>query len=93
MRKLLIALVLGVSSLAALAQTKPMVKDLGAELPTSAAYIGNSFFYYNNGMNAQVTMLVNADKSGLKQRNVMITMGGSGLDWHDVESYFRPQRH
>ena len=50
MRKLFIAFVLGVSSLAAFAQTKPMVKDLGAELPTSAAYIGNSFFYYNNGL-------------------------------------------
>ncbi len=90
MRKLLIALVLGVSSLAALAQTKPMVKDLGAELPTSAAYIGNSFFYYNNGMPGHVGSLINADKSGLKYRNVMITMGGSGFDWHDVESYFRP---
>lgn len=90
MRKSLIALVLGVFSLVALAQTKPMVKDIGAELPTSAAYIGNSFFYYNNGMPGHVSLLVNADKSGLKQRNVMITMGGSGFDWHDVESYFRP---
>lgn len=90
MRNILIALVLGIFSLVALAQTKPMVKDLGAELPTSAAYIGNSFFYYNNGMPGHVGLLVNADKSGLKHRNVMITMGGSGFDWHDVESYFRP---
>lgn len=90
MRKLLIALVLGVSSLAALAQTKPVVKDLGPELPTSAAYIGNSFFYYNNGIHGHIGQLVSADKSGQRQRNVMITIGGSGFDWHDVESYFRP---
>ena len=23
-------------------------------------------------------------------RNTMVTIGGSGFDWHDVESYFRP---
>ena len=90
MRKLFIAFVLGVSSLAAFAQTKPMVKDLGVELPTSTAYIGNSFFYYNNGIHGHIGQLVSADKSGQRQRNVMITIGGSGFDWHDVESYFRP---
>jgi hypothetical protein len=90
MRKLLFAFVLGIASFAAFAQTKPLVKDFGAELPTSAAYIGNSFFYFNNGMPGHVSSLVGADKSGLKQRNVMITMGGSGFDWHDVGSYFRP---
>jgi hypothetical protein len=90
MRNLLFALVLSISSLAALAQTKPMVKDIGADLPTSAAYIGNSFFYYNNGINGHMGQLVSADKSGQRSRNVMITIGGSGFDWHDVESYFRP---
>src|SRR5437660_12535118 len=24
-------------------------------------------------------------------RNTMVTIGGSGFDWHDVESYFRPK--
>ena len=26
----------------------------------------------------------------LAYRNTMVTIGGSGFDWHDVESYFRP---
>jgi hypothetical protein len=46
MRKLLFAFVLGIASFAAFAQTKPLVKDFGAELPTSAAYIGNSFLLF-----------------------------------------------
>ena len=27
---------------------------------------------------------------GFKHRNTMVTISGSGIDWHDVESYFRP---
>jgi len=90
MRNLLFVFAFSIANLAALAQTKPMVKDIGADLPTSAAYIGNSFFYYNNGINGHMGQLVSADKSGQRSRNVMITIGGSGFDWHDVESYFRP---
>jgi hypothetical protein len=90
MRKIICALAISMASLVATAQTKPMVKDIGADLPTSAAYIGNSFFYYNNGIHAMMGQLVSADKSGQRSRNVMITIGGPGFDWHDVESYFRP---
>lgn len=90
MKKFLMALCALCFSTWMAAQTKPVVKDIGSDLPTSAAYIGNSFFYYNNGMPGHLGQLVSADKSGLRSRNVMITMGGSGFDWHDVESYFRP---
>ena len=38
---------------AALAQTKPAVTSLGPDFPKTEIFIGNSFFYYNNGMPGQ----------------------------------------
>jgi hypothetical protein len=77
---------------AALAQTKPAVTSLGPDFPKTAIFIGNSFFYYNNGMPGHVSLLEKAADPDHKQdyRNTMVTIGGSGFDWHDVESYFRP---
>jgi hypothetical protein len=77
---------------AALAQTKPLVTSLGPDFPKSEIFIGNSFFYYNNGMPAHVTLLEKAADPDHKRdyRATMVTIGGSGFDWHDVESYFRP---
>src|SRR5438105_7815951 len=76
----------------ALAQTKPAVTTLGPDFPKTALFIGNSFFYYNNGMGGHVSLLEKAADPEHKQdyRNTMVTIGGSGFDWHDVESYFRP---
>jgi hypothetical protein len=34
----------------ALAQTKPAITGLGPDVPMTAVFIGNSFFYYNNGL-------------------------------------------
>ena len=42
---------------AALAQTKPAVTSLGPDFPKTALFIGNSFFYYNNGMGGHVSLL------------------------------------
>jgi hypothetical protein len=74
------------------AQTKPAVTSLGPDYPKTAMFIGNSFFYYNNGMPGHVTLLEKAaDPEHVKDyRNTMVTIGGSGFDWHDVENYFRP---
>jgi hypothetical protein len=58
--------------------------------PKSVVYIGNSFFYFNNGINSHVNPLIAAGMPGYKFRSTMITISGSGADWHDVESYFRP---
>lgn len=76
----------------ALAQTKPAVTSLGPDFPKTEIFIGNSFFYYNNGMPGHLTLLEKAADPGHKAdyRATMATIGGSGLDWHDVESYFRP---
>ena len=74
------------------AQTRPAVKSLGPDYPKAAIFIGNSFFYYNNGMPGHLGLLEKAADPAHKQdyRNTMVTIGGSGFDWHDVESYFRP---
>jgi hypothetical protein len=77
---------------AALAQTKAAVTSLGPDLPKTAIFIGNSFFYYNNGLPGHLSLMEKAADPANKQvyRNTMVTIGGSGFDWHDVESYFRP---
>jgi len=64
--------------------------DAEAALPTSAIYIGNSFFYFNNGIANHVGRLIAAGMPGFKHRSTLVTISGSGIDWHDVESYFRP---
>ena len=88
---------LAIGSIAALAQTKPIVTrpivtSLGPDFPKSEIFIGNSFFYYNNGMPGHVSQLEKAADPDHKDsyRATMVTIGGSGFDWHDVESYFRP---
>lgn len=72
------------------AQTQPTVRSLGLEKPATALYIGNSFFYYNNGLDNHVARLLRAADPAYVYRGTMVTIGGSGLDWHDVDSYFRP---
>jgi hypothetical protein len=72
------------------AQTVPKVLDSGVERPASAIFIGNSFFYYNNSLHNHVTRLVAAADPGHKLRATSVTISGSGANWHDVESYFRP---
>jgi len=94
MRGFVVALVLGCIAFgagAALAQTRPKVTSLGPDYPKSAIFIGNSFFYYNNGLPGHVSLLQKAGDPEHKQdyRNTMVTIGGSGFDWHDVEGYFR----
>ena len=79
-------------SVAATAQTRPAVTSLGPDFPKAGIFIGNSFYYYNNGLPGHVSLLEKAADPDHKQdyRNTMVTIGGSGFDWHDVESYFRP---
>jgi hypothetical protein len=84
------AIALSVTGTAALAQTKPAVKDLGGAAPASVIFIGNSFFYYNNSMHGHVTRFVSEGMKGHKYRNTSVTISGSGLDWHNVEAYFAP---
>src|SRR3954469_7282492 len=74
------------------AQTKPLVTTLGPDFPKTGIFIGNSFFYYNNGLPGHLSLMEKAADPDHKQayRNTSVTISGSGFDWHDVESYFRP---
>ena len=73
------------------AQTAPNTKSLGE--PKTALYVGNSFFYFNNGMPGMVSRMLAAavdPQSRGQYRTTMATISGSGLNWHDVESYLKP---
>jgi hypothetical protein len=73
------------------AQTKPAVTGLGPDFPKTDIFIGNSFFYYNNGMPNHVLKMEKAAVPAAKDyRTTLVAIGGSDLEWHDVESYFRP---
>ncbi len=73
------------------AQIAPRVTSLGPNPPQTYMWIGNSFFYFNNGIASYVTGLARGEVGGgPAHRGTMLTIGGSGLDWHDVKSYFRP---
>lgn len=95
MRAFVMALTLGwavAGSVAALAETRPKITSLGPDFPKTEIFIGNSFFYYNNSMHSHVLAMQRAADPEHKQqyRATSVTIGGSGFDWHDVESYFRP---
>jgi hypothetical protein len=78
------------AALASSASEGPKVRHLQIENPRSAIFVGNSFFYYNNGINEHLLKLIRAADADAKFRITMITISGAGLDWHDVASYFRP---
>ena len=71
------------------AQTKPKRTDIG-QAPESILWVGNSFFYYNNSMHGHFGRLVASAGTGTRVRGTSVTIGGSGLDWHDMESLMRP---
>jgi hypothetical protein len=69
------------------AQVSAAPKEVKAVL-----WVGNSFFYYNNSMHGHVgALLANAGRTGAQgYRGTSATISGSGLNWHDVESYLKP---
>jgi hypothetical protein len=85
---LVLAGFLGATPLAA--QTKPQLAAANLPPPSSAIFIGNSFFYYNNGLPGHLSLMLRSADPFYKFRNTMVTISGSGADWHDVGSYFRP---
>ena len=64
----------------------------GPDFPKAALFVGNSFFYYNNGMPGHLSFMERAadDANKAAYRNTMATIGGSGLDWHDMDNLLRP---
>jgi hypothetical protein len=69
-------------------ETIPLLKSPKVENPKSVLFIGNSFFYYNNGVHKPVLGMVKANTAlGKGHRFRNITINSSSLEWHDVESY------
>jgi hypothetical protein len=89
-RSLLAAAVLALAACSHTSLAPARVAQAPAGPPASVVYIGNSFFYFNNGINAHMSGLIAAGMPGFKHRATMVTISGSGSDWHDVASYFRP---
>ncbi len=60
--------------------------------PKAVLYVGNSFMYFNNSLHTLVLNLArdSSDKARATHRATSVTISGSGMDWHDVASYFRP---
>lgn len=72
------------------AQTKPSRTEIGIDNARSFLWVGNSFFYFNNSLHSHVGSLARgADPKNLL-RGVSVTISGSGMDWHDMASYLRP---
>lgn len=74
------------------AQTRPKIISVGIDQPKTIMYVGNSFFYYNNSMHNQVTRIATAadPQNRSSYRSSSITISGSGLNWHDIDAYFKP---
>src|SRR5262245_24499621 len=73
----------------AFAQTRPARISVGGDAD-SFLWVGNSFFYHNNSMHSHVGNLARPADPKSTLRGVSVTISGSGIDWHDMESYFRP---
>ena len=70
------------------AEPRPTHLDPGAP-PAAILWVGNSFFYYNNSMHSHFGRLAASAKPAVRVRGTSVTIGGSGLDWHDMESLVR----
>ena len=86
----LVGLCLLTLALAVSAQLKPKRTDMGTEPVRSTMWVGNSFFYYNNSMHNHFGNIVRAADPQARPRGTSITISGSGIEWHDMESLFRP---
>ena len=85
---------LGIAALlaatAAHAQLAPKRATAGDEPVRSVIWVGNSFYYFNNGIHRFMNGFSGPAASDARVRSVLVGIGGSGLDWHDVDSYLRP---
>jgi len=57
--------------------------------PAAILWVGNSFFYYNNSLHNHFNRLAASAQPAVRVRGTSVTISGSGLDWHDMESLVR----
>lgn len=67
---------------------RPIVTRI--DRPQSLLCVGNSFFFFNNGICRFLRRLLQGLDQPPKFRTNMVTINGASLSWHDVESYFKP---
>ncbi|HEY1906444.1 MAG TPA: hypothetical protein VGG91_10390 [Myxococcaceae bacterium] len=83
-------LVVLVLASAARGQAVPTVKSLGPQPPRNVLYVGNSLFYFNNGLPNMVWELVQRALPGADHDSRLVTISGAALSWHDLDGYLRP---
>lgn len=88
-QRLALALMASLITHSASSQIHPQRTDPGIT-PTSIMWVGNSFFYYNNSIHNVFGSIARDALGGQSVRGVSVTISGSGLDWHDMESLLRP---
>ncbi len=66
----------------------PKVTDLQTKNPTTGLYVGNSYTYYNCGVNGYVRGLAKEGKHKWTAR--MCTISAGMLSFHDIKSYLAP---
>jgi hypothetical protein len=88
--KRLFSLFVLITSMGAMAEVAPTRTEPGV-VPKAILWVGHSFFYYNNSMHNHFGQIVREGLPGQSVRSTSVTIGGAGLDWHDMESLLRPQ--
>lgn len=92
MKKLLttafLSLSLATSANALETSVTPKVTQLQNPNPTTGLYVGNSFTYYNCGVNGYVRGFTKEEKRDWTAR--MITISAGRLSFHEVDAYLRP---
>ena len=76
--------------LAASADVAPKRAALEGDPPQSLLWVGNSFYYFNNGIHRFMNGFSSAAGKDQRIRSVLVGIGGSGIDWHDIDGYLRP---
>ena len=72
------------------AQPAPPPRAEPGSAPTAILWVGNSFFYYNTSLHNHFGRLAASADGAPRVRSTSVTISGSGLDWHDLESLLRP---
>ena len=63
------------------------IKEPKTKKIDSLMLVGNSFFYYNNSLHNHLGDLIKNDTNVNAMTRRSITINGSDLPWHDIESY------
>ena len=66
----------------------PKIKEI--DPPKALLWVGNSFFFFNNGAHRFTRRLLQKAPVVPKYRGNLVAINGASLSWHDLESYFRP---